>query len=117
MGGALRLIFLIFFLYFLCSKAIFSYFFEYFTEICYQGLENRPHILKIGPILYFFAFMVYFWTKTNYIGLFKVFHILIQAQQFLSFLAPENLSLLIFFKNFLDFGHFEPQFSYKSFLI
>ena len=50
-------------------------------------------------------------------GLFKVSHILVEARQFLSFLAPENLGLLIFFKNFLGFGHFEPQFSYKSFLI
>ena len=63
--GVLRLIFLIFFLNFWCSKAIFSYFFKYFTEICYPGLENGPHNVKMWPILYFYAFMVYFWPKTN----------------------------------------------------
>ena len=40
-----------------------------------------------------------------------------EAQQFLNFLSSENLSLLIFLKKFLHFGHFEPQFSYKWFLI
>ena len=60
----LRLNFLKFFLNFWCSKAIFSYFFKYFMEICYPGLENWPRIVKILPILYYYAFLVYFWPKT-----------------------------------------------------
>ena len=58
-----------------------------------------------------------FGPKLKHIGLLKVFHILIEAQQFLNFLAPENFSLLNFLKIFLVFGHFEPHLSYKSFLI
>ena len=60
----LRLNFLKFFLNFWCSKAIFSYFFKYFMDICYPGLENWPRIVKILPILYYYAFLVYFWPKT-----------------------------------------------------
>ena len=60
----LRLNFLKFFLNFWCSKAIFSYFFKYFMEICYPGFENWPRIVKILPILYYYAFLVYFCPKT-----------------------------------------------------
>ena len=60
--------------------------------------------------------MLLWYTFGPNLTTYRTFHILIEAQQFLSFLAPEKLSLLIFL-NFLGFGDFEPQVSYKSFLI
>ena len=60
--------------------------------------------------------MLLWYTFGPNLTTYRTFHILIEAQQFLSFLAPEKLSLLIFL-NFLGFEDFEPQVSYKSFLI
>ena len=46
----------------------------------------------------------------QHIGIFDVLHILIKAQQFLNFLAPENFNLLILLKVFSGFRDFEPHF-------
>ena len=114
----LRLNFLKFFLNFWCSKAIFSYFFKYFMDICYPGLENWPHIVKIFThfvLLCFFGILLA--QNLQHIGIFKIFHILIKAQQVLNFLTSREFQPANFLKKFLHLVHFEPQFSYKWVLI
>ena len=73
--------------------------------------KNFAHFV----LLCFFGILLA--QNLQHIGIFKIFHILIKAQQVLNFLTSREFQPANFLKKFLHLVHFEPQFSYKWVLI